>query len=121
VTCTDCRRTGCPSVGQRWTLRLADGVDLDEADLVDLCRRHGIRRLALFGSALRDDLTFDSDIDLLVEFEPDRVAGLMGIAAIELELQALVGRSVDLRTPADLSRHFRDTVTAEARQLYNAA
>lgn len=102
-------------------MRLADGIDLDEADLADLCRRHGIRRLALFGSALRDELTSDSDIDLLVEFEPDRVPGLMGIATIELELQTLVGRSVDLRTPADLSRYFRDAVTAEARQLYDAA
>ena len=102
-------------------MELTRGITLDDELLAELCRRHGIRRLALFGSALRDQLRPDSDIDLLVEFAPGHTPGLLGIATIELELERLVNRRVDLRTPADLSRYFRDTVTAEARPLYDAA
>lgn len=102
-------------------VELTQGITLDDAELAALCRRHGIRRLALFGSALHDELRPDSDIDLLVEFEPGSTPGLIGIAAIELELECLLDRRVDLRTPADLSRYFRDTVTAESRPLYDAA
>jgi predicted nucleotidyltransferase len=102
-------------------MELTRGITLDDELLAELCRRHGIRRLALFGSALHDQLRPDSDIDLLVEFAPGHTPGLLGIAAIELELERLVERRVDLRTPADLSRYFRDTVTAEARPLYDAA
>ena len=95
------------------------GITLDNDVLAELCRRHGIRRLALFGSALHDALRPDSDIDLLVEFAPGQTPGLLGIAAIELE--RLVDGRVDLRTPADLSRYFRDTGTAEALPLHDAA
>lgn len=102
-------------------MELTRGITLDDDVLAELCRRHGIRRLALFGSALHDQLRPDSDIDLLVEFAPGHTPGLLGIAAIELELERLVERRVDLRTPGDLSRYFRDTVTAEARPLYDAA
>ncbi len=102
-------------------MELTRGITLDDDVLAELCRRHGIRRLALFGSALHDELRPDSDIDLLVEFAPGHTPGLLGIAAIELELERLVERRVDLRTPADLSRYFRDTITAEARPLYDAA
>jgi len=102
-------------------MELTRGITLDDELLAELCRRNGIRRLALFGSALHDQLRPDSDIDLLVEFAPGHTPGLLGIAAIELELERLVERRVDLRTPADLSRYFRDTVTAEARPLYDAA
>jgi predicted nucleotidyltransferase len=102
-------------------MELTRGITLDDDVLAELCRRHGIRRLALFGSALHDELRPDSDIDLLVEFAPGHTPGLLGIAAIELELERLVERRVDLRTPGDLSRYFRDTVTAEARPLYDAA
>ena len=102
-------------------MQLAEGVTVDNDDLAEICRRHHIRRLALFGSALRNDLDPDSDIDLLVEFEPGTTPGLLGIAAIELELRDLIGRDVDLRTPGDLSRYFRDRVTNEARPLYDAA
>ena len=83
------------------------------------CREHGIQRLAVFGSALRTDFCPDSDIDLLVEFEPDRVPGLFGIARMERELSALLGgRKVDLRTPQDLSRYFRQRVFEEAEVQY---
>jgi uncharacterized protein len=102
-------------------MELAPGVSVEEHRLRTLCAAHGIRRLGLFGSALHGRLRPDSDIDLLVEFEPARTPGLLGIAKLELELGALLGRSVDLRTLHDLSRYFRDEVAAEARTLYEAA
>jgi uncharacterized protein len=82
------------------------------------CRERGIRSLRLFGSAARNELRDDSDIDLLVEFEPGRTPGLLGVAKLELELQQLLGREVDLRTVGDLSSCFRDDVVATARVLY---
>lgn len=100
---------------------LAPGVAVDDDELRSICRAHGIRRLDLFGSALRGELRPESDIDLLVEFDPGKVPGLLGIAQIELELGQLLGREVDLRTRADLSRHFRDQVAATARVLFDAA
>ena len=88
-------------------------------DLVaDFCRRHGMRRLALFGSALRDDFGPDSDVDVLVEFEQGAVVGLMDMGAMELELSELLGRKVDLRTPAELSRYFRRGVLDTAETVY---
>ena len=75
--------------------------------------------MAVFGSALRSDFRADSDIDLLVEFDPDRIPGLLGIAGMELELSDLLnGRKVDLRTPEGLSRYFRAAVLAEAEVQY---
>lgn len=100
---------------------LSPGVAIEDDQLSRFCREHGIKRLALFGSALRGELRPDSDIDLLVEFEPDRVPGLIGIAQMELELETLLQRRVDLRTLADLSSYFRDDVSAVARTLYDAA
>ena len=73
----------------------------------------------MFGSALRDDFTPDSDVDVLVEFEPDHVPGLLGVAGLELELSRLfAGRKVDLRTPEDLSRYFRQSVLDTAEVQY---
>lgn len=89
--------------------------------LAALCRRHHIRRLALFGSVLRDDFRPDSDIDVLVEFEPGKTPGYFKIYDMEMELSKLLkGRKVDLRTPGDLSRHFRQQVLDEARVAYVA-
>lgn len=102
-------------------MELAPGVSIDDERLQAFCSAYGIRRLGLFGSALRGQLRPDSDIDLLVEFEPDRTPGLLGIAQLELDLAELLGRSVDLRTLGDLSRYFRDEVAAQARTLYDAA
>jgi len=94
-------------------------VDIPRERLAEFCREHGIRRLALFGSALRADFGPESDVDVLVEFEPGRVPGLLGMARLERELSAFFGgRKVDLRTPADLSRYFRKKVLAEARVEY---
>jgi len=86
--------------------------------LAEFCQRHYIRYLALFGSILRDDFRPDSDVDILVEFEPDHVPGLIRLAGIEMELSEIMGRKVDLRTPADLSRYFRSEVVATAKVLY---
>ena len=83
------------------------------------CRERHIRRLSIFGSALRSDFRPDSDIDVLVEFEPDHVPGLFGIARMEREISTLFGgRKVDLRTPEDLSRYFRQRVVEEAEVQY---
>jgi uncharacterized protein len=90
----------------------------DEAVLSGFCHEHGIRSLRLFGSAARNELRDDSDINLLVEFEPGRTPGLLGVAKLELALQELLGREVDLRTGGDLSPRFRDDVVATARVLY---
>jgi len=96
-------------------------IDVPRGRIAEFCRKHGIRRLAVFGSALRDDFGPDSDIDLLVEFEPDRIPTLFDIAGMEQELSALFGgRKVDLRTPEDLSRYFRQQVLAEAEVQYAA-
>ena len=93
--------------------------DLDERILADFCRRHRIRRLALFGSHLKGTARPDSDLDFLVDFEPDGKPGLLALAAMEAELSRLLsGRDVDLRTPQDLSRYFRDEVMHAAVVQY---
>jgi predicted nucleotidyltransferase len=101
-------------------MQLAPEVSVADGDLVAFCVAHGIQRLRLFGSALRGELRPDSDIDILVEFEPGRAPGLLGLAALELELEAILGREVELRTPSDLSPYFRDSVTESSRLLYAA-
>ena len=92
---------------------------IDKGQIADFCRRHHIVRLAIFGSALRDDFGPDSDIDVLVDFEPGHVPGFFRLSDMEEELSALfAGRKVDLRTPQDLSRYFRDKVVAQAEVQY---
>jgi hypothetical protein len=88
--------------------------------LMEFCRSNHIHKMSLFGSALRDELRPDSDIDLLVEFEKSHVPGLITLAGMEIELSEMLSRKVDLRTPGDLSRHFRDEVIAEAEVQYEA-
>lgn len=90
-------------------------VSIPKDQIAAFCEGHGIKRLSIFGSALRSDFGPDSDIDVLVEFEPDRTPGLFGFAGMELELTRMLGRKVDLRTPEDLSRYFRQEVLAEAQ------
>jgi len=88
---------------------------ITKSELGRFCRENGIRRLSLYGSMLKGTARADSDIDLLVEFEPGRIPGLLGLAEIEAQLsQMLCGRRVDLRTPNDLSEHFRDAVIETA-------
>ena len=94
-------------------------VAVEPAEIALFCQRNHIRKLALFGSVLREDFRPDSDIDVLVEFEVAHVPGLLRIARMERELSELLGgRRVDLRTPEDLSRYFRDDVVASAEVLY---
>lgn len=97
-------------------------LPLDYAALEQFCRRHRIRRLSLFGSVLKGNDRPDSDVDLLVEFERGESPSLFDVALIEQQLGALLGgRRVDLRTPADLSRYFRDEVLREAEVQFDAA
>jgi hypothetical protein len=92
---------------------------IDKERIADFCRRHHITRLAIFGSALREDFRPDSDVDVLVDFEAGHVPGFFRLFDMEEELSALFdGRKVDLRTPQDLSRYLRDRVTAQAEVQY---
>jgi predicted nucleotidyltransferase len=95
-------------------------IEIPHQELTAFCRRHHIRRLALFGSVLREDFSPASDIDVLVEFERGRVPGLR-FFRIEAELSELLGRKVDLQTPQFLSPYFRDRVLEEAEVQYDAA
>lgn len=90
------------------------------AELSFFCRRNGIRSLALFGSLLHGKSHPNSDIDLLIEYNPQQKVGLFAMSQMEAELSALFGRLVDLRTAQDLSPYFRDSVLAEARVLYES-
>ena len=96
------------------------GIDVDGERLQELCRKHGIRRLSLFGSRLRGEARPDSDIDLLVEFQPGASVGLR-FFRIQDELAELFGHDVDLSTPGFLSPHFRDRIVHEAVGIYEAA
>jgi len=96
-------------------------LSIPPTEVAAFCRRNRIRRLSLFGSVLRDDFGPTSDVDVLVEFEPEARIGLIRLAALELELGDLIGRPVDLNTAGFLSPHFRDKVLAEAIVEYEAA
>lgn len=96
-------------------------IPVDRKMVADFCRRHHVRKLALFGSVLREDFHPDSDVDVLIEFKPGATAGFLRLAAMELELSQILARRVDLRTPAELSRHFRDEVLRIAEVQYGAA
>ncbi len=92
-------------------------IAISTSELAAYCQRNQIRRLALFGSVLRDDFRPDSDVDVLVEFEPGARVGLIHMAGMERELSELVGREVDLREPAELHRRFRRAVVDSAQVL----
>ena len=97
------------------------GLFADRAALAELCLKHHIRRLSLFGSVLKGVAGRDSDVDLLVEFEDGWKPGLLGLAGIEVELSSLLdGRRIDLRTAQDLSPHFRSEVVRRAEIQYAA-
>jgi hypothetical protein len=98
---------------------VAKHVKLPSAAIAELCERHHVRRLALFGSVLRDDFRPDSDVDVLVEFEQGKTPGL-AFFGMEIELSEMLGRRVDLNTSAFLSRYFRDEVLREAEDVYVA-
>jgi predicted nucleotidyltransferase len=92
-------------------------ISLPKKRIAEFCRKHHINKLAIFGSVLRPDFRADSDIDVLVEFDPDHIPGLTFFAMAE-ELSEILGRKVDLNTPQCLSRYFRDKVLQEAVVQY---
>jgi len=98
---------------------VADNVELSREKIADFCRRYHIRKLAFFGSVLRQDFRPDSDVDVLVEFQPGHVPGFIALYSIEAELSAVLGgRKVDLVTPGFLNHRIRDRVLAEAEVAY---
>jgi uncharacterized protein len=101
----------CSRVRHHLLVKLRPGLTIEDSILDVFAKRWGIRRLALYGSVLREDFGPSSDIDMLVEFLPDRTPGL---------LESVLGRQVELRTYEDLSPFFRDSVAATARQVYAA-
>jgi hypothetical protein len=93
-------------------------IDSPRDTIEAFCKKHHIRRLCLFGSALREDFGPGSDIDLLVEFDPNHTPGLITLAGMEIELSDILGRKVDMRTPQDISRYFRQEVLDSAEVQY---
>lgn len=93
-------------------------ISIPKEKIAEFCKKNHIRRLSLFGSILKGNLGPDSDIDLLVEFHSDHIPGLIRLAGMEIELTQLLGRKVDLRTPQDLSRYFREEVLNSAEVQY---
>ena len=93
-------------------------IEIPRDKLAEFCKRNHIRKLSLFGSVLREDFSHYSDVDVLVEFEPGRGPGFFGLAQMERELSTILGRKVDLRTPQELSRYFREEVLSLAEVQY---
>ena len=103
------------------TPRLKTKIHIPKDTIAEFCRKHRIRKLSFFGSVLRDDFSPDSDVDVLVGFEPGVRIGLIGLARIENELSGLIGRKVDVNTTGSLSPYFRDKVLEEAEVAYEQA
>jgi predicted nucleotidyltransferase len=100
---------------------MQDSLFSDPEALASVCRRYRIRRLSLFGSTLKGAARPDSDVDLLVEFEPEARPSLLTMTEIERALSSLLsGRKVDLRTAQDLSRYFREEVVRAAEPQYES-
>lgn len=95
-----------------------EGIEIPSEKVAEFCRRNHILKLSLFGSAIRGELGPDSDVDILVEFDPQHIPGLIKLAGMEIELSELLGRKVDIRTPNDLSRYFRQEVVDSAELQY---
>lgn len=95
-------------------------IQIDRTKLEAFCRRYPVRRLSLFGSVIHGDFRPDSDVDVLVEFHSDAQIGYLKLVQMQMELEQIIGRSVDLRTPNELSRYFRDQVMREALVQYAA-
>jgi hypothetical protein len=94
--------------------------NIPQGKVIEFCKKNHIRKLSVFGSAIRRQLKPDSDIDILVEFDQNHIPGLFSIIKMEIELTELLGRKVDLRTPEDLSQYFRDEVVQNAKVQYQA-
>ena|ERR671933_191494 len=94
-------------------------IEIPKQEIEQFCQRHHIRKLSLFGSVLRDDFRPESDVDFLVEFEPEHIPGFIRLAGMEIELSEIVGRKADLRTAAELSPYFRQEVLNSAVLQYD--
>ena len=101
-------------------LIIAADLQVPEAKIVEICRRYGVKELAVFGSAARGAMRPDSDVDLLVDFLPDARPGLLSVAALMRELSALLGRRVDLAVKPGLKPQIRPGVLSEAHVIYAA-
>jgi len=95
-------------------------IHVDHEQIKTFCERHHITKLAFFGSVLTDRFDDESDVDVLIEFAPEHVPGLIRLCGMERELADILGRKADMRTPNDLSRYFRDEVVNNARIEYAA-
>jgi predicted nucleotidyltransferase len=93
-------------------------INIPHETIAEFCKRNYIRKLSFFGSVLRNDFRSDSDVDVLVEFDPGHVPGFFGFARIERELSGILGKKVDLRTPLELSKYFRNEVVSSAQVEY---
>ena len=106
--------------GKQELMAANQNIAIPREEIAGFCRKHHILKLAFFGSVVRDDFSFGSDVDALVEFEPGHTPGL-DFFAMEAELGAILGRTVDLNTPAFLSKHFREQALGEAEVQYVAS
>ncbi len=97
---------------------MAVQIAIDKEQIAEFCRRHHIAKLSLFGSVTTDEFRDDSDVDVLVEYDPAHIPNLLQVVAQEQELSELLGRRIDLRTAEDLSRFFRDEVVRSALVQY---
>jgi len=95
-------------------------ITVDRDKVAEFCRRNHVRKLAFFGSVLRDDFRADSDVDVLVEFEPEYKFGLFELIRMQQEFSDMIGRESDFRTPEDLGRYMRDRVMTESEVQYAA-
>jgi predicted nucleotidyltransferase len=101
------------------TMSEQNKIQLPREEIAEFCKRNRIRKLSLFGSALRENFRQDSDVDLLVEFQTGAAPSFLDLARMERELAGLLGgRKIDLRTPKELSRYFRDEVLSSASVQY---
>ena len=103
---------------QDWCDELTVQIEIHEERIAAFCRANRVRKLWLFGSVLNDRFGPESDVDVLVEFEPGAKIGFLDMASMQIELTGLLGRRVDLRTPAEISRHFRQEVIDAAELQY---
>ncbi len=101
-------------------MTIGAGMELPEAEIADICRRHQVKELSVFGSAVRGEMRPDSDIDFLVDFLPGARPGLLGVAAMIRELSSLLGRRVDVAVKPALKPIIRPGVLSEARLVYAA-
>ena len=96
-------------------------IRIPKERIAKFCRQNRVRRLSLFGSVLREDFGPESDVDILVEFEPGTRVGLIRLSGLEIELSNIVGRKIDLNTPGFLSKYYRDQILAEADVQYDTS